>query len=79
VKGLKAKPGGDIMVWGSLSVARHLAEAGLVDSYQLRVLPVSIGEGVTTFPDTPGQRKLKLVAAKPYPSGVVSLSYDVSA
>jgi len=45
VRQLKAQPGGDIGVHASLSVARALLAAGLVDELRLVVAPVVIGQG----------------------------------
>jgi dihydrofolate reductase len=75
VTSLKSSPGKDLLLWGSLSIAKSLAEAGLVDEYQLRILPVTIGRGISTFPDTPARRRMELVEAKPYRSGIVSVTY----
>jgi dihydrofolate reductase len=39
----------DIVVMGSLSVARELAAAGLVDEYRLMTFPTAVGEGARLF------------------------------
>jgi dihydrofolate reductase len=41
---------GDVIVWGSLSLARALFADGLVDELWLRVVPVTLGEGIAPFP-----------------------------
>jgi dihydrofolate reductase len=48
---LEERYGGDIIVWGSLSVARALLTAGAVDEIWLRVVPVAIGVGRTFWPE----------------------------
>ncbi|MFI0357309.1 dihydrofolate reductase family protein [Actinomadura sp. 9N407] len=72
---LKRQPGKDIMLWGSLSLARSLIQAGLLDELQLRVIPVAIGKGLKLFPDDLGRLDLQLTEAKPYASGITSLHY----
>ncbi|WP_020670811.1 dihydrofolate reductase family protein [Amycolatopsis nigrescens] len=73
IAALKRKPGGDIMVWGSISLAQTLLQAGLVDEIQLRVCPVLLGRGRRLFDDAPAG--LELIEAKPYRTGMVSLRY----
>jgi dihydrofolate reductase len=79
VAGLKQEPGGDMIVWGSLSVAQSLLRAGLVDVLQLRVLPIVLGQGRPLIPPELGTLRLHLVEAKPYRSGIVSLTYQTAA
>jgi dihydrofolate reductase len=78
VADLRRQPGGDIMVWGSISLTRSLFEAGLVDELQLRVIPVLIGAGRTLTPDSGNPRAMRLDEAKAYASGIVSLRYAVA-
>ncbi|MDT7788072.1 MAG: hypothetical protein QOF58_6491 [Pseudonocardiales bacterium] len=47
VRELKARQ--DVVVTGSISVVRELAEAGLVDEYRLMVFPTVIGAGQRLF------------------------------
>ena len=67
---LKAQPGGDIAVMGSLSLARTLISAGLVDEYRLMIEPVVLGGGKRLFPDDGTQRTLELVSATTASTGV---------
>jgi dihydrofolate reductase len=75
VRRLVSQPGGDIILWGSLTLARSLLSAGLVDTLHLLVIPVVIGRGRQLLTEDTGA--VTLVAAKPYPSGIVSLRYAV--
>lgn len=68
-----------IVVWGSLTLADALLEAGLVDELRLRVVPVLIGEGRSFTPATLGQRRLELVNVVSHPSGHVGMAYRVAA
>jgi dihydrofolate reductase len=67
---LKRRPGGDIQVMGSLTLARTLIAAGLVDEYRLMVEPVILGGGKRLFPDDGTQRTLELVSATTASTGV---------
>jgi dihydrofolate reductase len=72
---LKAEAGGDLMVWGSLSLSQSLLRSGLVDEIQLRVCPIALGAGRQLFPNGAEPLGLRLAEAKPYGSGIVSLTY----
>ena len=51
VRELKAEPGKDIVLTGSISLAHTLTAAGVVDEYRLMVFPVVQGRGRRLFPD----------------------------
>lgn len=71
---LKSQPGKDIIVWGSLSLARELIKSGLVDEYQIRVVPIILGQGIPLF-DTSEPIALKLIKTQSYKSGIAYLRY----
>ena len=77
VSALKAKPGGDIWLFGGGGLFRSLLDAGLVDSVEVAVMPVLLGAGIPLLP--PGAAtKLVLAHQKILPvSGIVVLSYSV--
>jgi dihydrofolate reductase len=66
-----------IIVWGSLTLADALFEAGLVDQLRLRVVPVLIGAGRSFTPARLGERRLTLAHAVQQRSGHVTLAYLV--
>ena len=68
-----------IIVWGSLTLADALFEAGLVDELRLRMVPVLIGEGRSFTPAALGQRRLELVRTVSHPSGHVGMTYRLAA
>lgn len=74
---LKASPGKDIWLFGGGSLFRSLAEYGLVDTVEVRVVPILLGAGVPLLPDLKNRIKLALTAHKVYPSGIVSLEYAI--
>lgn len=74
VRALKAQPGKNILLDGSSVLVHTLIEHDLVDEYRLHVYPVVLGGGKKLFPD--GMRvNLRLIEAKPIPSGVTLLRY----
>lgn len=75
IEALKAKPGGDLTVHGSLSLARWLLSEGLVDELRLLVYPVVVGKGRRLFDDSVAPAALELAKAKALQKGVVALVY----
>src|SRR6476660_4545449 len=77
VKALKKKPGKDIWLFGGGALFRTLLDAGLVDTVEIAVSPVLLGEGIPLLP--PGARAtLTLSDYKVLPkSGTVALAYSV--
>ncbi len=75
VAGLKAQPGGDIMVMGSGELVQTLMRHNLVDRYVLLVHPLVLGSGRRIFPDGGASAKLRLVSANATPKGVVVATY----
>jgi dihydrofolate reductase len=75
VRELKARPGGDVGVHGSIRLARSLLAADLVDELHLAVGPVLDPEGPRLFAGLPELRRLELVSATPTPSGALWLVY----
>jgi dihydrofolate reductase len=74
---LKQRPGGDILVNGSATLVRTLAEDGLVDEYRLMVFPVALGRGKRLFEDVSDSTALRLVDTKQVGSdGVLILIYQ---
>ena len=75
VRDLKARPGGDIGVHGSITLARSLLADGLVDELHLAVGPVLDPMGRRLFEGLTELRRLELVQATPGPSGAVWVTY----
>ena len=77
VKALKKKKGKDIWLFGGGALFRTLLDAGLVDTVELAVMPVLLGEGIPLLP-AGAHAKLKLADQKILPkSGIVVLAYSV--
>ena len=77
VRDLKARPGGDIGVHGSIKLAQSLLTTGLVDELHLAVGPVVDPDGRRLFEHVEDIRRFELLSATPTPSGAVWLSYRV--
>ena len=77
VRELKAGPGGDIGVHGSIRLAQSMLEAGLVDELQLVVGPTVGFSGRRLFASNDQIRRLDLASATPTPSGALLLTYHV--
>lgn len=78
IRVLMEGPGGDLLVFGSRSLAKTLAEHGLVDRYNIVQYPVVLGSGARLFDGEKVPAALKLAAAKVTSSGAITLSYDVT-
>lgn len=77
VAGLRAEPGKDIWLFGGGSLFCSLLDAGLVDTVEVAIIPVLLGEGIPLLPPPAKRTKLKLTAHKVYKTGIVSLEYTV--
>jgi dihydrofolate reductase len=75
VSELKAKPGGELQVVGSLSLVRWLLDNDLVDEITLLTYPVVVGQGTRLFPDSGPDLALELVESRATPSGVTMQVY----
>jgi dihydrofolate reductase len=77
VADLKAGPGGDIGVHGSITLAQSLLAAGLVDEMHLAVGPVLDPIGRRLFEGLEDLRRLELLTAIPTQDGAVWVTYRV--
>jgi dihydrofolate reductase len=78
VSSLRAKPGKDIWLFGGGSLFRGFLDARLVDSVEVAVIPVLLGDGVPLLPAPAKPAKLKLTGQKLYKTGIVLLQYIVA-
>lgn len=74
VRRLKSEPGNGLFVSG-LTLARTLADRGLIDEYEFLVQPVLAGHGPTLFAGLHERIELTLVGRREFQSGAVALSY----
>lgn len=78
VEALKAEEGKDIWLFGGGLLFRSLLEAGLVDTVEVGLVPVLLGDGIPLLPETPEAVELELEDTERFPSGIVFLRYRVS-
>ena len=72
---LKARPGGELQVVGSLSVVRSLLDNDLVDEITLLTFPVVVGQGRRLFPDSGRDTALELLESRATSGGVTIQVY----
>jgi dihydrofolate reductase len=77
VRDLKNRPGGDIGVHASISVAQTLITAGLVDELRLVIAPVIAGSGRRLFEGLPFTR-LESIRSETSPTGNLLVDYQIS-
>lgn len=75
---IKARPGGDIIVYGGGTLVSGLIAEGLIDDLHLFVNPTAIGTGLPVFPSGEYQR-LQLVEARSFACGMAAVHYRPSA
>lgn len=74
VAALKAQPGGTIAVGGA-TLAAECTRLGLIDEYELFILPVLAGGGTPYFGSLDEVRELELAETRTFGSRVVYLRY----
>ncbi|WP_165068316.1 dihydrofolate reductase family protein [Marisediminicola senii] len=78
VAALKQTDGGAIFIHGSAELARTLADAGLIDRYNILIYPVLLGAGKRVFSsDDRDRQALSLRESEAYSNGVIKAIYDV--
>jgi dihydrofolate reductase len=75
IRTLKQGPGKDIHVVGGATIVSSMMNLELIDEIHLMINPVLLGGGKALFKDVKERHALKLVSAKPFKSGKVSLIY----
>jgi dihydrofolate reductase len=77
VRELRAKPGKDIWLFGGGQLFSSLARANLVDTVEVAMMPVLLGQGIPLAPQLVEAKKLKLAGQTIYKAGIVSLQYAI--
>ena len=72
---LRAKPGGELQVWGSGTLIHWLHNHRLVDEIVLLTYPVVVGQGTRLFPTTGPDLGLELVDLQSTPKGLTIQTY----
>ena len=75
VSALRDQPGGDIYIYGSLSLVRALLSANLLDELILMIEPITLGGGKTLFATDGEARTFELISAQTAATGVQVCRY----
>ena len=75
IDAMKRQPGSNMLIFGSGSIASLLTRHGLIDEYMFVVNPLLLGDGRQLLTGVPQSLRLRLLEAKPFPSGNVLLRY----
>jgi dihydrofolate reductase len=73
---MKEEPGDDMTIMGSGSIVSQLAQEGLIDEYQILVIPVVLGKGRTMFEGIKEKLTVKPTKTRTFGNGNVFLSYE---
>jgi dihydrofolate reductase len=76
VRKMKSEPGPDMVILGSGTIVSLLAQAGLIDEYQIVVNPIVLGKGRTLFETVDNKIGLKRIRTRPFSNGNVVLWYE---
>jgi dihydrofolate reductase len=74
IRQLKAKAGADLSVGGA-ALAAQAIKGGLVDEYQLFLVPVVVGSGKRSLPGNDARVNLELLDQRRFRNGTVYLHY----
>ncbi len=75
VQRLKNQPGKPLIIFGSANLSASLMTAGLIDQFNLMVMPVVLGKGTPLFQGINSQLDLKLTSSHVFTNGNVLLTY----
>jgi len=76
VRKMKKEPGPDMVILGSGTIVSQLAQADLIDAYQIVVDPIVLGRGRTLFEGVKDKIALKRTATRAFGNGNVVLDYE---
>lgn len=76
VRRMRDETGPDMAILGSGSIVRQLADAGLIDTFQVVVNPVALGAGKSLFSGLTRQLELELTNTRVFRNGSVVLWYS---
>jgi dihydrofolate reductase len=72
---LKAQPGGDLGIIGSVSLVRSLHAAALIDNYTLLICPLTLGCGARLFEGPGPLTEFELTGSVATTKGVIIAQY----
>jgi len=75
IRRMKNEHGKDMAILGSGSIVSQLANHGLIDEYQIVVVPIALGKGRTMFEGVNEKLPLRLIKTRTFINGNVLLRY----
>jgi dihydrofolate reductase len=79
IAAMRARDGGDLLIWGSANLAATLLAEGLVDELNLMIEPILLGGGKRIFPEDGTARPMQLVKYVTVGTGVQMCTYHPAA
>jgi dihydrofolate reductase len=76
VRRLKSEPGDGLLIMGSGDIVSQLTQAGLVDFYQLVIVPIVLGKGRSLFEGVTSRPRLRLTKTRSFQNGNVVCWYE---
>jgi dihydrofolate reductase len=76
IQKMKEETGEDMVILGSGSIVSQLTDHGLIDEYQIVVIPVALGQGRTMFENVTSKVSLRLIKTQAFINGNVLLCYE---
>jgi dihydrofolate reductase len=76
IRKMKEEPGDGMAILGSGSLVSQLAGSGLIDEYQIVVIPIILGKGRTMFEGIKDKLSLKLTKSRTFANGNILLCYE---
>jgi dihydrofolate reductase len=74
---LRSKPGKHIWLMGGGNLIASFLDAGEIDEFQMKVIPVFIGQGIPLMAPRHRDISLRLLSTRKFPDGVVQMNYAV--
>ena len=79
IQKMKKESGEDMAILGSGSIVSQLTHHGLIDEYQIVVIPVVLGKGRTMFDGVAQKVPFRLIKTRAFINGNVLLCYEPKA
>lgn len=77
VAAIKQQADKDVWLFGGGELFRSFLKLALVDTVEVAVMPILLGQGLQFLPQPATQAHLRLASHRVYPSGIVTLEYAV--
>ena len=75
IRKMKEESGDGLVIMGSGTIVSQLTQEGLIDEYQVVVVPIVLGNGRTMFEGVKDKLDLKLTSSRAFKNGNVVVTY----